>query len=59
MLTTDLCDIHGSLDIYNFVDGVYGEIQSKAEIEHKKQLQSKREQLLAELAEIDKQLNNK
>jgi hypothetical protein len=59
VLTTDLCDIQGSVDIYNFVDGLYGEMQSKAEIKHKKELQSKREQLLAELAEIDKQLNIK
>lgn len=59
VLTTDLCDIQGSVDIYNFVDGLYGEMQSKAEIKHKKELQAKREELLAELAEIDKQLNIK
>lgn len=59
VLATDLCDIQGSLDIYNFIDGVYGEMQSKAEIKHKKELQSKREALLAELAEIDKQLGGK
>lgn len=59
VLTTDLCDIQGSVDIYNFVDGLYGEMQSKAEIKRKKELQSKREELLAELAEIDKQLGGK
>lgn len=59
VLTTDLCDIQGSVDIYNFVDGLYGEMQSKAEIKHKKELQAKREELLAELAEIDKQLGGK
>ena len=59
VLTTDLCDIQCSVDIYNFVDGLYGEMQSKAEIKHKKELQAKREELLAELAEIDKQLNIK
>lgn len=55
LLRTDTVDICGSADLYEFINTRYNQLHEV----NQKELQSKREQLLAELAEIDKQLNIK
>lgn len=55
LLRTDTVDISGSTDLYQFINTRYDQLHEV----NQKQLQSKREQLLAELAEIDKQLGDK
>lgn len=52
ILSTDTVDICGSDDLYRFISTRYDQLHEV----NRKELQSKREALLAELAEIDKQL---
>lgn len=55
-LPTDLCDIYGATNIYDFITNRHTEMKSQAETKRKKELLDKRVELELELAQINKEL---